>query len=183
MMVCLFSQEISMFIPQAHGRAALITCSKRLKHLGHFHYIITAREWKQYQNQNNYKTQWSSISWKIAPPQGWIPPSLSSVALSPSLLISPPLALNSTCLWCRVPCQPPDLLGRRGRRVSLSLLFYGCFATAGAGRLFPQNMVTWAKSLALEITSCLMIWWWLIIIKMGVTKNLQLLTNHLILQV
>ena len=158
MMVCLFSQEISMFIPQAIlGRAALITCSKRLKHLGHFHYIITAREWKQYQNQNNYKTQWSSISWKIAPPQGWIPPSLSSVALSPSLLISPPLALNSTCLWCRVPCQPPDLLGRRGRRVSLSLLFYGCFATAGAGRLFPQNMVTWAKSLALEITSCLMI--------------------------
>ena len=40
-----------------------------------------------------------SISWKSAPPQGWIPSSrwsLSSVALSPSLLISPHLDLDST---------------------------------------------------------------------------------------
>ena len=37
--------DISIFIPEAL-RAALITCYTRLKDLGHFQYLITARQWK-----------------------------------------------------------------------------------------------------------------------------------------
>ena len=85
------------------------------------------------------------------PPSRW---SLSSAALSPSLLISPPLALDSTCLWCRVPELPPDLLGRRGRRVSSSLVVHGCIAI-GAGRLHPRSKKTWESNCVMMMKNCM----------------------------
>ena len=61
------------------------------------------------------------------PPSRW---SLSSAALSPSLLISPPLALDSLASDARSLELPPDLLGRRGRQVSSSFVVYGSVAIA-----------------------------------------------------
>ena len=76
------------------------------------------------------------------PPSRW---SLSSAALSPSLLISPPLALDSLASDARSLELPPDLLGRRDRQVSSSFLVHGSVAI-GAGRLHPRSKKTWERN-------------------------------------
>ena len=83
------------------------------------------------------------------PPSWW---SLSSAALSPSLLKSPPLVLDSLASDARSLELPPDLLGRRGRQVSSSFLVHGSVAI-GAGRLHPRSKKTRKPGRATA-------WWW-----------------------